>query len=67
MSRSYFGILDALPGVTNDIESVYLGSTRPTVNGSLWQESGVFVDGVDATHGTLGRKRLDLPAVDGAG
>ncbi len=47
--RSFYGAIQVLPGVTNDVESMDLSQSRPTVNGSLWQESNVFIDGVDVT------------------
>ena len=45
--RSFYGALQVLPGVTNDVESADLSQSRPTINGSLWQESNVYIDGVD--------------------
>ena len=36
--RSFYGALQVLPGVTNDVESTDLSSSRPSVNGALWQE-----------------------------
>ena len=53
-NRTFYGAIDVLPGVTHDQESAYLDDTRPTVNGSLWQESSVYVDGVDTTYSMRG-------------
>ena len=47
--RGIYGAINALPGVTNDQESLDLSSSRPSFNGSSWIESAVFVDGVDTT------------------
>jgi hypothetical protein len=61
--RSFYGALQVLPGVTNDAESMDLSASRPTVNGSLWQESNVYVDGVDATYSMRGGgTRVFLPS-----
>ncbi len=60
--RSFYGALQVLPGVTNDAESADLSSSRPTVNGALWQESNVYVDGVDTTYSMRGGgTRVFLP------
>jgi hypothetical protein len=61
--RSFYGALQVLPGVTNDVESMDLSQSRPTVNGALWQESNVYVDGVDATYSMRGGgTRVFLPS-----
>jgi hypothetical protein len=61
--RSFYGALQVLPGVTNDVESTDLSSSRPNVNGALWQESSVYVDGVDATFALQGGgTRVFLPS-----
>jgi hypothetical protein len=61
--RSFYGALQVLPGVTNDVESTDLSSSRPSVNGALWQESNVYVDGVDATFALQGGgTRVFLPS-----
>ena len=50
------------PGVTNDVESSDLSNSRPTVNGAFWQESNVYIDGVDATYSMRGGgTRVILP------
>lgn len=60
--RSFYGALQVLPGVTNDVESADLSQSRPTVNGALWQESNVYVDGVDTTYSMRGGgTRVFLP------
>jgi hypothetical protein len=60
--RSFYGALQVLPGVTNDVESSDLSNSRPNVNGALWQESNVYVDGVDATFALQGGgTRVFLP------
>ncbi len=60
--RSFYGALQVLPGVTNDSESADLSQSRPTVNGALWQESNVYVDGVDTTYSMRGGgTRVFLP------
>jgi len=58
--RSFYGALQVLPGVTNDVESMDLSQSRPTVNGALWQESNIYVDGVDATFSLQGGTRVFL-------
>ncbi len=61
--RSFYGALQVLPGVTNDVESSDLSNSRPNVNGALWQESNVYVDGVDATFALQGGgTRVFLPS-----
>lgn len=61
--RSFYGALQILPGVTNDVESMDLSQSRPTVNGAFWQESNVYVDGVDATYSMRGGgTRVFLPS-----
>src|SRR4029078_4892711 len=61
--RSFYGALQGLPGVPNDVESSDLSNSRPTVNGALWQESNVYVDGVDATFSLGGGgTRVFLPS-----
>ncbi|REJ86225.1 MAG: carboxypeptidase regulatory-like domain-containing protein [Acidobacteria bacterium] len=60
--RSFYGALQVLPGVTNDVESADLSNSRPTVNGAFWQESNVYVDGVDTTYSMRGGgTRVFLP------
>ena len=64
VNRSFYGVIDVLPGVTHDDESLYQGSSRPSVNGSLWQEQSVYIDGVDATYSMRGGgTRVFFPTV----
>ena len=64
VTRGAYGVIDLLPGVTHDDESLYLGNSRPSVNGSLWQEQSIYVDGVDATYSMRGGgTRVFFPAV----
>lgn len=64
VSRSLYGAFDLLPGVTHDPESRYLNNTRPTVNGSLWQEQNLYIDGVDATFSMRGGgTRVFMPSI----
>jgi len=58
--RSFYGALQVLPGVTNDVESMDLSQSRPSINGALWQESNIYVDGVDATFSLQGGTRVFL-------
>ena len=61
--RSFYGALQVLPGVTSDVESMDLSQSRPTVNGALWQESNVYIDGIDATFALMGGgSRVFLPS-----
>ena len=64
VNRSFLGAIDLLPGVTHDDESLYLGYMRPSVNGALWQEQSVYIDGVDATYSMRGGStRVFFPTV----
>jgi hypothetical protein len=60
-TRSFYGLLSALPGVASDAENADIQGTRPSVNGSHFADQYVFVDGVDATWGKYGGSRLFIP------
>jgi hypothetical protein len=61
VNRGIYGSINLLPGVANDQESVDLSSSRPSFNGTQWQESAVFIDGVDTTFVRYGATRMFLP------
>ncbi|HUP24940.1 MAG TPA: TonB-dependent receptor, partial [Thermoanaerobaculia bacterium] len=61
VNRGIYGSINVLPGVANDQESVDLSSSRPSFNGTSWQESAVFIDGVDTTFVRYGATRMLLP------
>ncbi|HVS63097.1 MAG TPA: TonB-dependent receptor, partial [Thermoanaerobaculia bacterium] len=61
-NRSYYGVVNFMPGVTNDDENVDLSSTRPNINGSTWADSTVYIDGVDTTFARYGGSRVFLPS-----
>ena len=64
VNRTMYGAIDLLPGVTHDDESLYLSNSRPSVNGSLWQEQNVYIDGVDATYSMRGGgTRVFFPSI----
>ena len=60
-NRNYQAVLAILPGVAHRATS--LSELTPHVNGNLWQESSVFIDGVDVTDSRFGGgSRMPLPA-----
>jgi hypothetical protein len=60
-SRNFQSVLASLPGVAHRANS--LAEATPHVNGGLWQESSVFIDGVDVTDSRFGGgARMPLPA-----
>ena len=61
VNRGIYGAINVLPGVTNDEESLDLSSSRPSFNGTPWQESAVFIDGVDTTYTRYGGTRMFIP------
>ncbi len=61
-SRTYYGVINFMPGVTNDDENADLGSSRPNINGATWADSTVYIDGVDTTFARYGGSRVFLPA-----
>ncbi|MEE2778438.1 MAG: TonB-dependent receptor [Acidobacteriota bacterium] len=60
-TRSYYGVINALPGVTSDADNDDIQQTRPQVNGSHFADQAVFVDGVDTTFAKFGGSRVFLP------
>ncbi len=60
-TRTYYGLINALPGVTADAENDDLQQTRPSVNGSHFADQAAFVDGVDTTFAKVGGSRVFLP------
>ena len=60
-NRNYQAVLAGLPGVAH--RGTSLSEMTPHVNGNLWQESSVFIDGVDVTDSRFGGgSRVPLPA-----
>ena len=60
-TRTYYGVINALPGVTADAENDDIQQTRPSVNGTHFADQGVYVDGVDTTFAKFGGSRVFLP------
>ncbi len=60
-TRTYYGVINALPGVTADARNDDIQQTRPSVNGAHFADQGVFVDGVDTTFAKFGGSRVFLP------
>ncbi len=60
-TRTYYGIINALPGVTADAENDDIQQTRPSVNGAHFADQGVFIDGVDTTFAKFGGSRVRVP------
>jgi len=60
-NRSYYGVVNMLPGVTNDADNNDIDQMRPSVNGSHFADQGVYIDGVDTTFSRLGGSRVILP------
>ena len=60
-TRTYYGVINALPGVTADAENDDIQQTRPSVNGTHFADQGVYIDGVDATFAKFGGSRVFLP------
>jgi len=60
-TRTYYGLINALPGVTNDADNDDIQQTRPQVNGSHFADQVVFIDGVDTTFAKFGGSRVFLP------
>ncbi len=61
-NRTYYGVINFMPGVTNDDENADLSSSRPNINGSTWADSTVYIDGVDTTFARYGGSRVFLPS-----
>ncbi|HVR29982.1 MAG TPA: carboxypeptidase regulatory-like domain-containing protein [Thermoanaerobaculia bacterium] len=60
-TRSYYGMINMLPGVTNDADNRDIQEMRPSVNGGHFADQGVYIDGVDTTFSRLGGSRVILP------
>ena len=60
-TRTYYGVINALPGVTSDARNDDIQQTRPTVNGTHFADQGVYIDGVDTTFAKFGGSRVFLP------
>ena len=60
-TRTYYGIINTLPGVTNDSENQDIQQSRPSVNGSHFADQQVFIDGVDTSFARFGGSRVFLP------
>ncbi len=60
-TRTYYGIINALPGVTSDAQNDDIQQTRPSVNGAHFADQGVFIDGVDTTFAKFGGSRVRVP------
>ena len=60
-TRSYYGVINMLPGVTSDGDNRDIQEMRPSVNGSHFADQGVYIDGVDTTFARLGGSRVILP------
>ena len=61
-NRTFYGVINFMPGVTNEDENTDLASTRPNINGSTWADSTVYIDGVDTTFSRYGGTRVFLPS-----
>jgi hypothetical protein len=61
VNRTYYGVVNLLPGVSADPENAAIQGMRPSVNGGHFADSGVFIDGVDTTFARFGGSRLILP------
>ncbi len=61
-NRTYYGVINFMPGVTNDDENADLSSSRPNINGATWADSTVYIDGVDTTFARYGGSRVFLPS-----
>jgi hypothetical protein len=60
-TRTYYGVINTLPGVTSDSENNDIQQSRPTVNGNSWSDQQVFIDGVDTSFARFGGSRVFLP------
>jgi hypothetical protein len=60
-TRTYYGMINTLPGVTNDSENQDIQQSRPSVNGSHFADQQVFIDGVDTSFARFGGSRVFLP------
>ena len=60
-TRTYYGLINTLPGVASDPENDDIQQTRPSVNGTHFADNSVFIDGVDTTFAKFGGSRVFLP------
>ena len=60
-TRSYYGVINMLPGVTSDSDNRDIQEMRPSVNGGHFADQSVYIDGVDTTFSRLGGSRVILP------
>ncbi|MEM1247979.1 MAG: TonB-dependent receptor [Acidobacteriota bacterium] len=60
-TRTYYGVINTLPGVTSDSQNQDIQQTRPSVNGASWADNNVFIDGVDTSFARFGGSRVFLP------
>ncbi len=60
-TRTYYGVINTLPGVSSDSQNADIQGTRPTVNGSNWADQQVFIDGVDSSFARFGGSRVYIP------
>ena len=60
-TRTYYGVINALPGVTSDAQNDDIQQTRPSVNGTHFADNAVYIDGVDTTFAKFGGSRVFLP------
>jgi hypothetical protein len=60
-TRTYYGLINTLPGVASDPQNDDIQQTRPSVNGSHFADQQVFIDGVDTTFAKFGGSRVFLP------
>ena len=60
-NRTYYGVINMLPGVTSDAENGAIQGTRPQVNGSHFADNSVFIDGVDTSFARFGGSRMFVP------
>ncbi len=60
-TRTYYGVINALPGVTADAQNDDIQQTRPSVNGTHFADQAVYIDGVDTTFAKFGGSRVYLP------
>ena len=60
-TRTYYGVINMLPGVTSDADNRDISEMRPSVNGGHFADQSVYIDGVDTTFSRLGGSRVILP------
>ncbi len=60
-TRTYYGVINTLPGVASDGDNEDIQQARPNVNGTSWSDQQVFIDGVDTSFARFGGSRVLLP------